>query len=113
MAIKSCFLTVLLLMSQGCVRGAIYQDITVPFSVDMDRTPLDLNTGTASLHRLREPFSGAGVGVEWNSYGFGDASVQGELKEASIADLRQQSVLFGIWRRDTLILRGTKSDAKP
>ena len=109
MATKSILLAVLLLISQGCVRGVIYQDITVPFSVDMNRTPLDLDTGTASLHRLREPFSGAGVGVEWNSYGFGDASVQGELAQASIADLRQQSVVFGIWRRDTLILRGTKS----
>lgn len=113
MATERLCLFVLAMLAQGCVSGAIYQDITVPFSVDMNKTALDPETGSASLHRLREPFSGAGVGVEWNSYGFGDASTQGQLAQASIADLRKQSVIFGIWRRDTLILRGTKSDIAP
>ena len=113
MATKALLPILLLLIAQGCVRGVIYQDIIVPFSLDMNRTPLDKDTGKASLHRLREPFSGAGVGVEWNSYGFGDAAAQGKLTEASVADLRQQSVFFGVWRRDTLILRGTKMDPAP
>lgn len=113
MATRALSIVLFLLFAPACVRGMIYQDITVPFSVDMHQTPLDKDTGTASLHRLREPFSGAGVAVEWNSYGFGDAAAQGNLTEASIADLRQQSALFGIWRRDTLILHGTKSESVP
>lgn len=106
---RNCLRAVLLLalaLNTGCIRGHIYQDITVPYAVDVDNTPLGDLQGQASAYRLQEPVSGFNFSVEWNSYGFGHAYGQGKLARAFIADLRIQSAFFGVWRRNTLIVNG-------
>ena len=72
----------------------------------MAESELGWMLGSSSVYRIKEPFSGASMSVEWKSYGLADAMGNGGLDEALIMDVRKQSVFFGIWRRDTLIVNG-------
>lgn len=90
----------------SCVHGYLYQDITIPFDRNMEASELATLQGRASAYRIKEPFSGASMSVEWKSFGLADAMKDGGIEQALIVDVRKQSALFGIWRRDTLIVNG-------
>ena len=58
----------LLLLLSGCSRfgrdmvsGYLYTNITVPYSVDLDNTPVSTLSGKNSVVRIREPFTDFGI----------------------------------------------------
>ena len=92
----------------GCTYGLLYTDVTLPYTRDMNRTPNpeDLRSGEAVSQRLSEPLTGLDIRVEVNSNAFGDAVEQSGMDTIYYADIRKQSVLLGIWQKNTVIVRG-------
>lgn len=88
--------------------GLLYTDVTLPYSLDMNKTPNPSSTQSskASRQRLSEPITGLDIRVEVESTAFGDAIKNGEIRTIYYADIRRQSVLLGLWQKDTVILRG-------
>ncbi|MCB0324963.1 MAG: hypothetical protein KDD69_15375 [Bdellovibrionales bacterium] len=93
---------------QGCVYGILYTDVTRPLTRNMDVTPNPETklVGKSRLNRLSEPLSGLDIRVELASNAIGDAAKQAGMQKIYYADLRQQSVLLGIWQRTTVIVYG-------
>gem|GEM_PF-1414133 len=107
----------LCVVQTGCVQGLFFHDVTTPFTTNMHSTPfVDIRDAdnlesaplrTASATTIREPFSVIGLSATWSSYGFGKA-LRDERTSSKFsgsicsADLRVQSILFGVWRRDTI-----------
>lgn len=96
------------LCSSGCVVGLLYHDVTTPLTVDMNRTPnlAAAKTAESAHQRASEPFTGLNIRVEVSSYAIGDAAKRGDISEIHYADVRQQSVLLGLWQQKTVIVKG-------
>jgi hypothetical protein len=97
-----------LLSLNGCVYGLLYTDVTEPFTLDMNRTPNpeDARTAEVASQRLTEPLTGLDIRVEFNSNALGDATEKSGIDTIYYADIRHQSILLGIWQKDTLIVVG-------
>jgi len=99
-------LFLLLALCTGCVRGLLYTDVVRPVSVDMKGVEIGEKRGKSSSKFIREPVTRLRIAAEWDSTAIADAARTADIKEVSIADLRTQSFLLGVWRRDEIILRG-------
>ena len=74
----------------------------------MNRTPnpTDVRVGEIDSQRLSEPVTGLDIRVEVNSNALGDAAKQNGIDTMYYADIRRQSILLGIWEKNTIILKG-------
>lgn len=88
--------------------GLLYSDVVLPLDTNMNRTLYSSESAESSVLRIREPLSVVRASVEWSSYGIGDTQLKNQIKELCRADVRRQSALFGIWRRDTIKVYGCK-----
>ena len=90
----------------GCQIALIYKDVTKPLVVNMGDTPIAGDRATSRVFTIKEPISAARVAVEWNSKGIGDAAKRAGFQEIYFADLRVQSAVLGIWKRETVQVWG-------
>lgn len=102
-----CFLAAVLVWSLvGCTPGIIYSDTTVPLVKNMRDTPASLNGVDGDSYYVRIPLINAPLSAEWSSRAIGDAAKRAGLREINYADMRTISVLLGVWKSQTVMVRG-------
>jgi len=92
-------------LGQDPLPGLLVTYTTVPYTLDLDDTPVVDGSGRSSIVRIREPFTGIGIYTEINSNAIADIAQKHGLEKVYFADLKTFS-LFSIWRTHTLILYG-------
>jgi hypothetical protein len=91
----------------GCsTPGFLYTDITLPLTVDMDRTPRAADASGATLRIIRAPVTGAGIRAEWSDRSPGETAQIGGLDTVSYADVHRHSIVGGIWGSATVLVYG-------
>jgi len=106
--------TMLLLSQAGCglvrietsgLYGYIYTNTRVPFTKDLDNTPVVHTQSDGVIVKIKEPFSGLGVYTEFNTNALGDLAKKNNMNKLYYAEL-ETFELFGIWRQRRLYLYG-------
>ena len=108
-AIKISAGLVLILALSGCVTppyGFLYTRKVVPYTREFRETPVGMKQCVVREHQIKEPFSGYSMYVEWSA-----GYLQSEAKKAGITtihyvDKETLSLLFGIYKRESLIVYG-------
>lgn len=91
----------------GCAApGLLYTDIVMPYTVDMNRTPVGSRRFTIDEYRIREPVSGYGIYALWQNREVQAAARQANITRIQHADRRTLSILGGVYRKRTLIIYG-------
>lgn len=93
----------------GCsprARGIIYSDTVQPLCKDLRGTTLGSKTGDGSSKRLQIPTTRLDITAEWDSRAIGDIAKEHGMQTVYACDTRVESVLLGLWRRDTVIVYG-------
>jgi len=90
---------------QDPITGYLVTNTTVPYTLDLDNTPVTAASGKSTIVRIREPFTNVGVYTELNSNAIGDIARENGLQKVYFADLETFSI-FSIWRSHTLIIYG-------
>ena len=80
----------------------------MPYSIDLDNTPVSDASGKSTILRIREPFTDLGIYTELNSNAIGDIARKNGLEKVYFADLETFSI-FSVWRTNTLVIYGEKS----
>lgn len=79
----------------------------VPYTQDLDNTPVTDATGKGKVIRIKEPFSGYGISAEFNSNAVGDIARKNGLTEVYFADMQELNIL-GIYRERRLHVNGAE-----
>ena len=82
--------------------------MTVPYTTDLNNTPVPDSSASSSIVRIREPFTQAGVYTELNSNAIADIGRENGLETVYFADMKTFSI-FSVWRTQTLVIYGEKS----
>ena len=101
--------TTLIFLLTGCgviTRGVIYTDTTQPLCKDARGTIIGNVSSRGSSKRLQIPTTRVDIGAEWDSRAIGDIAREHGMKTVYTCDARRQSILFGLWRRDEVIIYG-------
>ena len=96
----------LLLFQSGCVNGLIYTDITTPLTTNMHNTSVIDQTASDYRLVLKEPFTNVGIRGEWSNYAIAKTAKEHGMKNIHYADLREESILTGLWKKTTIIVYG-------
>ena len=94
-------------LGQDPISGYLVTNTTVPFTLDLDNTPVTSTKGESAIVRIREPFTNVGVYTELNTTAIGDIARENGLQKVYFADLKTFSI-FSIWRTHTLVIYGEK-----
>jgi hypothetical protein len=93
----------------GCMTGLIYTHTVVPLTTNFRAgTPVftgKLNEGESDVKDLRIPWP-VSMDVRWHSNAIGDIAKREGIEEIYYADIEHLSVLFSIWRQDTVHVYG-------
>jgi len=89
------------------LQGFIFTKIKVPYTKDLNNTPVveDKNSADGRITQIKEPISGQGIYVQFNSNAIGDIAKEHGLKKVYFADLEKFSIL-GIWSYEKICLYG-------
>jgi len=87
-------------------RGIIYTDTTQPLCKDARGTTLGGLSGKGSSKRVEIPTTKVDIGAEWDSRAIGDIAKAHGITTVHACESRRQSILFGLWRRDEVIIYG-------
>lgn len=107
---------ILLLLQSGCglvridtsgLYGYIYTKTRMPFTKDLNNTPVVHTQSDGVIVKIKEPFSGLGVYTEFNTNALGDLAKKYNMSKLYYAEL-ETFELFGIWRERRLYLYGKK-----
>ncbi len=90
----------------GCTSGFLYTNITLPLTVDMNRTPVGHTVTSVNTKRIQEPFTGIDITVEWDSRAIGDAARRAGLETVYFADIHTISFLGGLWEQQAVNVWG-------
>lgn len=93
----------------GCsprARGIIYSDTVQPLCKDLRGTTLGSKTGDGSSKRIQIPTTRLDITAEWDSRAIGDIAKEHGMQTVHACDGRVESLLLGLWRRDTVIVYG-------
>lgn len=99
----------LLFMVSGCAlpaRGFVYTDTVQPLCHDLRGTPLGTKSGDGSSKRIQIPTTRLDITAEWDSRAIGDIAKENGIATVYGCDSRIQSLLMGLWRKDTVIVYG-------
>ncbi len=105
-----------LLLQAGCglvrietsgLYGYIYTKTRMPFTKDLNKTPVVHTQTDGVIVKIKEPFSGLGVYTEFNTNALGDLAKKYNMSKLYYAEL-ETFELFGIWRERRLYLYGEK-----
>ncbi|OGV66024.1 MAG: hypothetical protein A2283_08540 [Lentisphaerae bacterium RIFOXYA12_FULL_48_11] len=107
MRVIELFCTVLLFLCVGCVaQGRLYTKVVLPYSTDFQDAPSGTKACRIAEHRLKEPYTGAGITATWTSRVLEEATRNAGITNIYYADLETLSVLNGIYLKKTLIIYG-------
>ena len=98
-----------ILVCSGCGPipiGVIYSDVVRPLDTNMENTKRGGERVSGKLYTIREPVTAVRVGAQWNSKAIGDVAKNKGLEKVHFADLRTESILFDLWKRETLYVWG-------
>ena len=100
-------LTGVLMIMAGCsVPGRLFTNVTEPFSLDFNHTPLGTKTCVIKNYRLKEPVSRFNVSAEWSRGEIAAAARKAGIRRIYYMDVHTLSVLMGLYRRKELIVYG-------
>ena len=77
----------------------------MPYTKDLNNTPVIHTKSEGAIIKIQEPFSGAGMYAEFNTNAIGDLAKKYNMKKVYYAELETFDVL-GIWQRKRLYLYG-------
>ena len=77
----------------GCMTGLIYEHVTLPLDVNLDRTPVATKEVRDSANTLQYY-----VRFQWGSDGIGDVAKRYGFTRVDYADLETLNVL-GVWKQ--------------
>ena len=86
--------------------GRIYTNVTQPHSTDFHNTPVGTKRCVLDEHRLKEPVSGYGAMVEWNTDQIRSAARDAGITNIAYTEVQTLSILLGTYRRRRLIIYG-------
>ena len=107
-AVRVCGYAMLTLLLTGCAYGLLYEDITEPLTIHMEKTAIMPYSAQGRTILVKEPVTQAGVRAEWSSYGIGDVARNAGFCTADYADLRTQTILGGVWKSTKVIVHGCR-----
>lgn len=87
-------------------RGLLYTDTIQPLCTDARGTSLGTTSASGSSKRLEIPTTRIDLSAEWDSRAIGDIARENGISTVYGCDGRRQSILFGLWRRDEVIIYG-------
>ena len=85
--------------------GYFFTWTRVPFTKDLNNTPVPRREAGAKVIRIKEPFSGYGIAAEFNSNAIGDIARENGMTTVYFADLETFDVL-GIWKHREIMVYG-------
>jgi len=100
------FLLFLLLLG-GCspLTGRVFTHIRVPYTRDLDNTPVTNIHANGLIIHIEEPVSGYGLYTEFNSNAIGDIAKKHGITKVYFADIEIFNIL-GIWQHEKLHIYG-------
>ena len=100
-----CLLCFLSLM--GCTPyGRIYSDTTVPYSKVFRETPVGTKRCVLNDYQIKEPVTGFNISAEWTAERIKSEANTAGIKDIYYIDQRTFSILFGIYKRKSLLIYG-------
>jgi hypothetical protein len=113
-AMMVCFVLFILLLG-GCSSlspfvsdapsGRIFTHVRVPYTIDLDNTPVTNIRASGLIIHVEEPVTGYGFYAEFNSNAIGDIAKKHGLTKLYFADIEIFDVL-GIWHHEKIHLYG-------
>jgi len=112
---RSFYITPVAILLTGCSildgglsnpKGLFYTNITQPYLVDFRSSPVGGKHCLLDEHQIREPVSGYGVSVEWTADVIRAAANRAGISRITYTDMQTTSYLFGIYRRQRLVIHG-------
>jgi len=109
-----CFLLFILLLGGcsslggflgGAPSGRIFTHTRVPYTTDLDNTPVTNIHANGLIIHIEEPVSGYGFYAEFNSNALGDIAKKHGLTKLYFADIEIFDVL-GVWHHEKIHLYG-------
>ena len=92
------------LNSSGLI-GYVFTYTRVPYTEDLNNTPVIQTKSDGAIIKIQEPFLGTGMYVKFNTNAIGDLAKRYNMKKVYYAELETFDVL-GIWQQRTLYLYG-------
>ena len=89
----------------GAPTGDIFTHIRVPYTLDLNNTPVTNIRANGLIIHIEEPVTGYGFYTELNSNAIGDIAKKHGLTKVYFADLEIFDVL-GIWHHERLHIYG-------
>jgi hypothetical protein len=102
-------LAALTTLATGCgvvSRGLLYTDTIQPLCKDLRGTILGSKVGAGSSKRVEIPTTRIDLSAEWDSRAIGDIARESGISTVYGCESRRQSYVFGIWRKDEVIIFG-------
>ncbi len=90
----------------GCMQGWLFTDIRTPAVSDFEAVPRGSRKVELSMQQVKEPMSGLGLAVQWDSRAIGEAARRHGLDKVYFADLHTVSVFGGLWKQQTIEVWG-------
>ena len=87
-------------------RGLLYTDTVQPLCRDLRGADIGSKVGAGSSKRMQIPTTQIDLSAEWDSRAIGDIARKHGISVVHGCDSRRQSYVFGIWRRDEVIIYG-------
>ena len=72
----------------------------------MQQTPVGRKACPVNSKHLEEPITGFDISVEWDSRAIADAARKAGLETVYFADMKQISILGGLWRQQIVCVSG-------
>ena len=92
-------------LGQDPITGYLVTNTVVPYTLDLDETPVVEGRGEGSIIRIREPFTNIGLYSEVSTNAIGEIARERGLQKVYFADL-ETFTIFSIWRSHTLVIYG-------
>ncbi len=100
----SFFILLILPIVLGC--GAVYTNVTRPYSEDFNNTPIGSKQCTINARSIRVPTGRVRVSAEWATKTIVEAAREKEITTIYYADEHEFNILLGTYRRRSLTIYG-------
>jgi hypothetical protein len=106
---RSFAVIIIALLCAGCgriSRGLLYTDQIRPLCVDFRGTGLGERTSSGATKVIDLPLTRVDLSLHWDSRAIGDIARAHGIETVYGCDLRTESYLLGLWRRDEVLVYG-------
>ncbi len=108
MIVASFLLFIPLLSGCSPLKGMVFTHIRVPYTLDLNNTPVTNIHADGIVFHVAEPVTGYNFYIELNSNALGDVAKKHGLSKVYFADLETFSIL-SIWKHEKLHIYGEKN----